>query len=319
MPAPSKTKGTLKNTKYLSKLKRKSQSRKRNQGVYLETLDLKQQYEFLKMLAGFALLRVRQMETEKKITPVYTCDNSFQTYYTQNDAFKIIEELSTLSKNERQLKQEARREFGRIRRNAPSNKLLALSIILLLITGPMAQKVNAKWNEFSSPPGELSAYDTISAGLVGAGTAVLKKGAYFPPLLFIGGGMAGCGMLVKSAGSVHRLIDHVDGKYPLQENTAKLEALGVFLPGVPSLVRESATKMTGEHLNERSAPTMGEPIFTGLSDYAVSTGQVSRQTAELAREFAQRQVETAINTAPALGYGAAGEYGISRYIQTNPK
>jgi len=257
MPGPQKTKETLKNTRFKSKMSRLNTTRKRKNSNFFKRLDETQRREFISMLAKFTLLLSRNMELEGKINHVKSCDNSFETYYNLDDSFKIIKELSKQTSNENKIVQITRKEFNQTRRKNPNGKFSLLSILFIFLLAFLGQ-TDARWNEWSSPPGELSAWDMSSVGLVGAGlVTAITAPASIPAFALASSGMIVCGLGAKSMGSVHRLYNHATGKHNLGSTSAVALEASSIVPGLGQGIRTVLKNLPAGYTNSRSTVTFG--------------------------------------------------------------
>lgn len=324
MPGPQKTKGALKNTRFKSKMRRHNVTRKRQHAFYLDDLNNKKQQEYLTMVAKFALYISRKLEREGKIKTAETCDGSFDTYYTTDDAWKITQELFEKLTTSKKAESQAHKELQRVKRANPGARI-NLKLILLLLVACMNHTTEAKWTEWSSPPHEISKYDTIGAGLIGSGLWVIKDALWSPPSGLLGAGMIGCGLVTRGVGSAHRLYDHVTGVHPLRTEDAVTEALGVIVPGSSGVwrgaiqqVNTGISKAIGEpqmFTFERAGPVLGEnlaPAITKVGEqipiYRERSESKRNANARWLTNIAQPALESAIEAAPAAGITALGVY-----------
>lgn len=251
-------------------MNKRNRTKKRKQAFYIHELGRKQQQEYIQKLAEFTLYISRKLEKEGKVKPVSSCDGSFETFYTLDDAEKILEKVSekTLS-NPNIFQARVHREFTRTKFAKPSLKATVLMILVCLLS--FTKGGQAKWYEFSSPPGELSAYDTLSGAMIAT--------AFFAPGVgpALSGYLLTSGVLTRGAGSAQRSYNDYSGKYPLTTTDKYSERLGVIIPGSDVLCRQGIwsvdtfysymTGQEGSYESQRNAPTLGD----NLSQY-VSSG-----------------------------------------------
>ena len=267
MPGPQRTKGTLRNTRFKARMNKKNKTQKRKQAFYIHELGRKQQEEYVGNLVKFALYISRQLEKEGKVTPVASCDDSFETYYSLDDAEKIIKKLSEKTTSNPNLFQtRAHREFARTKIAKPGMAVSLLMIFLAFMS--FGTDAEAKWYEFSSPPGELSAYDTLAAAQIA--TALLT-----PVGPAIAGYLALSGLLTRGAGSTQRSYNDYSGKYPLTTTDKYSERVGIILPGTDVLCRGAMysvdnfySYMTGnqpQFESERTSATLGVNLSLPIS------------------------------------------------------
>jgi hypothetical protein len=298
MPRTQRNKGALKNFRFKAKMRRNNTLKNRRKGFYLESLDKERRLEYLQKVAEATLLIAREMERNGEVHPVETCDGSFDTYYTSDDSYKIMRRLSQMTDSPRQIDLLAHREFHRIKRKSPGASF-NLKILMAFMALTLVKQTDAKWNEFSSPPGELSAWDTSSAAVVAAGTFVMSYSALAPPLKPVGQGMLACGVVLKAAGSTHRLVDHVRGIHPLTEADATAEALGIIMPGTADMAR-GMIKFVGPKMGmnvrtERNNPKVGENLVARFgADPSSEAGEMIR--------FGQNYLEGRLLNSGAPGF-----------------
>ena len=276
MPGPQKTKGTLRNTRFKSKMKRQNISRKRKHAFYLQELDEEQKKKYFKVIAEIGLSIARRLEKEGKVTPLESCDGSFDTYYNNEDSLKITNELFKLITRSQEAHNAVIKEFRQVKRNEPGMKF-TLKVLLLFLVTSLIQTTDAKWNELSSPPEELSAYDTSSAALIGLGIGEIGLGFIFPPLAVLGTHTITCGLVARGVGSAQRLYDHSTGVHPLSRGDVITESMGVILPGTSEIMREvyhfhsSMTSAVDPDILppysfKRNNPVLGQNISSSLSE-----------------------------------------------------
>ncbi len=236
MPGPQKTKGTLKNTRFKSRMRRHNTTQKHKAAFYIQELSRKKQLEYIELVAKFTLYISRKLEREGKIKSVETCDGSFETYYTANDSWEIIQELIKKMTRQQEVARLAEREFRQVRRTQPRMRFSLKALLLVLLT-TWTTTADAKWNEFSSPPGEISAWDASSAAMIGTGIITIAGSSIFPPLSAVGVNMITCGLYTRQAGSAHRLLNAATGKHPMKTPDVVTEAFGVLVPAGAGLTR----------------------------------------------------------------------------------
>jgi hypothetical protein len=247
MPGPQRTKGTLKNTQFKSRMARKNKTLRRKQAFYIHQLNARERQEYLRLVAEFALYISRKLEREGKIKPVESCDGFFDTYYDANDSFKILQEISKHSTKERQINQYAKREFQSVRRSTPGIKF-NLKAIFVFVLLTCAKQTDAKWNELHAPPDEISAPDTIAATLATSGWAMISSGE--PTLASIGTVLVVCGFGASAYGSGVRLYNDYTGTYPLKTGDKVAESLAL-LPGSGPLLRTIGSYVEPEQFTSR--------------------------------------------------------------------
>lgn len=333
MPGPARTKGALKNTRFKSRMRSLNRTRKRKQAFFIEKLDKKQKLEYFNLIAKLALLLSRKLEREGKIKPVESCDGSFDTYYNNKDSWKITHDIFKMITTSREAENTVHREFRQVSRKQPGMKF-SLKVLLLFILTTLLRTTDAKWNELSSAPGEISAYDSTSAGLIALGILEIGGGFIWPPLAVLGTHTITCGLYARGVGSVHRLYNHATGTHPLSTGDVITESIGVVVPGTSSMARTayhipSATlRFFGsdalpKYSFNRNDPTLGEnitpmlnpfvrvPVNIGASAYeAVRRKEVPESKraniAQTISEVGQKGLEGAINHSAASGYKARG-------------
>ena len=318
MPGQQKTKGTLRNTRFKTQMKRHNTTQKRKKAFYIHELSRKKQLEYIELVAKFALYISRKLEREGKIKSVETCDGSYETYYTADDSWEITQELIKKMTRQQEVTRLAHREFRRVKRTQPGMRF-SLKALLLVLLATWTTTADAKWNEFSSPPGEISAWDASSAAMIGTGILAIAGSPFFPPLSAVGVNVITCGLYIRQAGSAHRLLNAATGKHPMATADVVTEAFGVLAPAGASLSRKFVSSVPvpegySKITFERAGPTLGENITPALSRpiqglvNAVEeiTGkpmdpQEKGELVQATAEVAQRAIELGIEAAPTAG------------------
>jgi hypothetical protein len=317
-------------------MKRNNTTHKRKHAFYIQELSRKRQLEYIELVAKFALYISRKLEREGKIKSVETCDGSFETYYNVNDSWEITQELIKKMTRQQEVTRLAEREFRQVRRTQPKMSFTLAVLILLLFTS-WGRTADAKWNEFSSPPGEISAWDASSAAMIGTGIITIAGSSIFPPLSAVGVNMITCGLYTRQAGSAHRLLNAATGKHPMGTADVVTEAFGALVPAGASLTRGfvSGVPLPEGHAPitfERAGPTLGENItpalagpiqgvvdaienLTGKPMNPQEKGELVQATAEAA----QRAIEVGIEAAPMAGMMAQSRVEAAAELNANMK
>jgi hypothetical protein len=335
MPGPQKTKGALRNTRFKARMKRHNTTHKRKAAFYIQELSRKRQLEYIELVAKFALYISRKLEREGKIKSVETCDGSFETYYNADDSWEITQELIKKMTRQQEVTRLAEREFRQVRRTQPGMRF-SLAVLILLLFTSWGRTADAKWNEFSSPPGEISAWDASSAAMIGTGIITIAGSSIFPPLAGVGVNMITCGLYTRQAGSAHRLLNAATGKHPMGTADVVTEAFGALVPAGASLSRafvssaplppgyEVTFERTGPTLGENITPALAGPIqgivdavenLTGKPMNPQEKGELVQETAEAA----QRAIEIGIEAAPLAGMMAQQRVEAAAELNANMK
>ncbi len=336
MPGPQRTKGALRNTRFKARMKKNNTTHKRKAAFYIQELSRKRQLEYIELVAKFALYISRKLEREGKIKSVETCDCSFETYYNADDSWEITQELIKKMTRQQEVTRLAEREFRQVRQRQP-RMAFSLSVLLLLLFTSWGRTADAKWNEFSSPPGEISAWDASSAAMIGTGILAIAGSPFFPPLSAVGVNVITCGLYTRQAGSAHRLLNAATGKHPMGTADVVTEAFGALVPAGASLTRgfiSSVPLPEGQApiTFERAGPTLGEnitPALAGPIQGVVNAVENLRgkpmnpqekgELVQATAEVAQRAIEVAIEAAPAAGMMAQGAVEEKAEFEANMK